>query len=451
MKRKLRSNIASNLNNYQLQLSLNTLKKDLQKKYKSGLQNKLNTSFLKDRVHQIRKKNLSKLPLLLEQLEENCTKNKIQVVWADNTQKANNIIFDLLCNNNIKKVLTAKSEICRELRLKNFLKQKENNIIEYINCDFEEYITQLRGEEPISYKIAAAHLSQNEIKKTFIKKFPKLFKNLAFKDITIDHIVKKFREICNNTLTQPKTAGITDINFAVAQNGSLVSLEDSGNIRQLGILPRIHIALMTINQVVENLEELATMINALSLNSTGKEITNYINITNTPANDYDLEGPKKVYLIILNNKRSSLLKDPLLAETLMCINCGACSIYNSSWYIGDNTHQTTIPAPIGQILTAQIDDNNKNILFIPTNNYYDDICPAKIQISKILLTLRRKNFSKTPFTEKVFWFCYGFIATTPFLFRVLKFCLRARFLFLLFPFGRTWLKYHKMAPTNHSK
>ena len=44
--------------------------------------------------------------------------------------------------------------------------------------------------------------------------------------------------------------GITGVNFAVAETGTLVLLENEGNIRMSTTLPRIHVAVMGLEKVV---------------------------------------------------------------------------------------------------------------------------------------------------------------------------------------------------------
>lgn len=57
---------------------------------------------LRDLSAAIRQRCLSKLPQLLEQLEANCTRNGIEVHWAENDKEANDIIASIAQRHNAK-------------------------------------------------------------------------------------------------------------------------------------------------------------------------------------------------------------------------------------------------------------------------------------------------------------------------------------------------------------
>ena len=54
------------------------------------------TERLRSLGQSLKRRVLSRLPELLEQLEENCTRNGIQVHWAETTAVANRIVLDIV-------------------------------------------------------------------------------------------------------------------------------------------------------------------------------------------------------------------------------------------------------------------------------------------------------------------------------------------------------------------
>ncbi len=69
--------------------------------------------------------------------------------------------------------------------------------------------------------------------------------------------------------------GISGVNFAVAETGTLVLVENEGNVRMTTTLPRVHVALMGIEKVVPPLEDLAVLLPLLALSATGQKMSVY--------------------------------------------------------------------------------------------------------------------------------------------------------------------------------
>lgn len=59
----------------------------------------------------IKRRALKQLPRLLEQLEANCTRNGIQVHWAEDTAEANNIVLDILRRHDAPEIVKGKSMV----------------------------------------------------------------------------------------------------------------------------------------------------------------------------------------------------------------------------------------------------------------------------------------------------------------------------------------------------
>ena len=99
--------------------------------------------------------------------------------------------------------------------------------------------------------------------------------------------------------------GITGVNYAIAETGSVVVLPQKGVSRLVSLMPQIHIAIVKSNQVLERLEDLFLLRRIAFMR--GKDPLNYMNFITGPSRTGDIEqtiivgvhGPKEVHMLIL--------------------------------------------------------------------------------------------------------------------------------------------------------
>jgi hypothetical protein len=65
-------------------------------------------------------------PTLLEQLEANCTRNGIQVHWAEDTAEANGIVLDIMRRHDAPDIVKGKSMVSEEMHLNHFSRRKRH-------------------------------------------------------------------------------------------------------------------------------------------------------------------------------------------------------------------------------------------------------------------------------------------------------------------------------------
>ena len=189
--------------------------------------------------------------------------------------------------------------------------------------------------------------------------------------------------------------GISGVNFAVAETGTLCLVENEGNGRFCTTLPPVHVALMGIEKVVDRLEEVPPLLSLLTRSATGQPITTYFNMITSPRKEGELDGPQEVHLVLLDNGRSRMYGDELLQDTLMCIRCGAC-INHCPVYarIGGHAYRSVYSGPIGKILTPQMKGLHQAGHLASASSLCGacvEVCPVKIPITEILLKLREQK------------------------------------------------------------
>ncbi len=374
---------------------------------------------LRDLGYSIKKNALAKLPDLLEKLENNCLRNGIKVHWADTTSDANEIVLEIANSSEVKSVVKGKSMVSEEMELNQFIQMHG---IEILEADLGEYIIQLENELPSHIIMPAIHKNKDQISKIFFEKVDSTFRVNSAEEMT--KIARKIlREKFYNA-----DMGISGVNFAVAETGTICLVENEGNGRFCTTLPPIHIAVMGIEKVVDNLTDVPPLLSLLTRSATGQSITTYFNMINSPRKSFEKDGPKEVHLILLDNGRSTMFKDQLLRKTLFCIRCGACMnhcpVYSR---IGGHAYNSSYPGPIGKIFTPQINGLHESGFLADVSTLCGacvEVCPVKIPITEILLRLRKdkilnNNIQKLEgIKSRIFWKIWSIVFSSPSIYRL---------------------------------
>ncbi|ROQ24122.1 LutB/LldF family L-lactate oxidation iron-sulfur protein [Gallaecimonas pentaromativorans] len=331
----------------------------------------------------VRRRCLSQLPALLETLEQRCTANGIQVHWAETPAEANAIIRALCQREDAKLVAKGKSMVSEEIGLNKHLAGLG---IDCRETDMGEFIVQLDGDRPSHIIMPAIHKNKDEISATFEQHLPDFE---ATRDV--DQLIAAGRQALREKF-QAAEVGLTGVNFAVAETGTLCLVENEGNGRMCSTIPRVHIAVTGIEKVVEQLSDIAPLYSALTRSATGQAITTYFNMVSSPRRPGEWDGPEEVHLVLLDNGRSQAFADDELRQTLQCIRCGACMNHCPVYgRIGGHAYGTVYPGPIGKIISPHLlglDDAGE----LPTASSLcgacGEVCPVGIPIPALLQRLR---------------------------------------------------------------
>ena len=338
---------------------------------------------LRNRGMAIRANALTQLPELLEQLEQRCLENGIQVHWAETVEEGNRIVHQILQEHGVQRLVKGKSMVSEEMGLNPYLEARG---IECLESDLGEFIIQLAGETPSHIVMPALHKSKQEIAELFNEKFP----DIPYTD-DVDELTAAARAILREKFLQAE-AGISGVNFLVAETGTLCLVENEGNGRMSTTVPPLHIAVTGIEKVVEKLADVPPLLSLLPRSATGQRITTYFNMINGPRRAGELDGPQAVHLVLLDNGRSGIYADPELQATLRCIRCGAC-INHCPVYtrLGGHAYGTVYPGPIGSILEPQkagLETLGELAEASTLCGACGEVCPVRIPIPRLLNRLR---------------------------------------------------------------
>lgn len=377
---------------------------------------------LRDVGEDIRRRCLGLLPYLLEQLEENCERNGIQVHWAETTDEANAIVLEILQKRGAKRLVKGKSMVSEEMGLNHFL---EGHGIECVESDLGEYIVQLAEETPSHIIMPAIHQNKSQIAKLFREKIKG-----AKKTEEVDELTAMAREALRRKFFEAD-AGLSGVNMAVAESGALVLVENEGNGRMSTTVPPLHIAVTGIDKVVQRLEEVPPLLSLLTRSATGQPITTYVNVISSPRKPGEKDGPEEVHLVLLDNGRTGVYwggHGPNQRRTaLQCIRCGACMNHCPVYTrVGGHAYGTVYPGPIGKVLSPQL-ECGPDAAELPGASTLcgacAEICPVKIPLPDLLVDLRKdaaagtgaipENLKKPSLGESLAWRAWSWAASHP--------------------------------------
>ncbi|RYZ48623.1 MAG: iron-sulfur cluster-binding protein, partial [Sphingobacteriales bacterium] len=334
----------------------------------------------------------------LELFEKNFTERGGKVIWAENTEDALQAILAICKDKNARTIVKSKSMVTEELHLNAFLEQHE---IESVETDLGEYIQQLDGEPPYHIVTPAMHKSKEDIAQLFHEKLG-VPAGLTPTELTLvarDRLRKKYTEA---------EIGITGGNFLIADTGAVCITENEGNGRLTTAFPNTHIAIVGIEKILPTLNDLALFWPLLSTYGTGQTLTVYNSIFTGPRQTGETDGPREMYVILLDNGRTNLLRKEV-RESMYCIRCGsclnACPVYKN---IGGHAYGTTYSGPIGSVISPHLNgmDEAGHLSFASSLcGNCTEVCPVKINIHEMLLENRHIYVEEkySGMSEKIAW------------------------------------------------
>ncbi|WP_458454297.1 LUD domain-containing protein [Methanobrevibacter sp.] len=279
------------------------------------------TKRLKKRVREIKRDSIENNDFYLNQAVESLRGNDIEVIMAETSDDALNIIDDLLEEYGARVVAKAKSNTLGEINLKAHL---ADDGIDVVETDLGDRILQLKKGEnkPVHPTGPASHLNVSDIAAIV---------NEAL-DVNVSEIPREIMEaVREDVINRLKDAnvGISGANVIAAEEGSCVMVHNEGNISIVS-LKDLHIIVAGIDKIVPTLEDAISLVKLETIFATGKYVTSYMNVVSGPSKTADIEkkliknmyGAEKVVVILLDNGRSQAID-----ECMYCIGCGNCIVH----------------------------------------------------------------------------------------------------------------------------
>ncbi|MGE3842518.1 MAG: LutB/LldF family L-lactate oxidation iron-sulfur protein [Vicinamibacterales bacterium] len=368
---------------------------------------------LRDRARAIRAHALSRLDQLLARLADQVEARGGHVCWAPDAETARRYILELARAKHVRRIVKSKSMASEEIHLNEALEADGLTVVE---TDLGEYIIQLAGETPSHLIAPAIHKTREQVSALFERHL----------GIPPTDDVRDLTRAARAALRQEflrADLGISGVNFGIANEGAVALVTTEGNGRLTTTLPRIHVAVMGIERIVESFEDLGVLLQVLARSATGQKLSAYTSIISGPARPGEADGPEEFHLVLLDNGRSRMLADDF-AEALLCIRCGAClnacPVYQS---IGGHAYGGVYSGPIGAVLTPLLDPGREDVFNLAHASSLcgacEQACPVRIPIPDLLLRLRARGLEQHPsgYTRRAALRAWAFIMAHPLAYR----------------------------------
>ncbi|BCX79431.1 LutB/LldF family L-lactate oxidation iron-sulfur protein [Campylobacter sp. 19-13652] len=337
----------------------------------------------RDSAKHAKNNSLYRLDERLLKFEENATKNGWKVHWANTGEDVCEIVYKLMKEKNVDKVIKQKTMASEEVGLNHYLEHKGLKALE---TDLGEVIIQLVDEKPVHIVVPAIHKNRYQVGEIFHNKLGAPLENEPEKlnAIARDYMREHFKT---------GSMGICGANFAIAEEGAIWLVENEGNGRMSTTMPDTLVSICGIEKIVDTVEDASTLVGLLTPSATGQFIANYNNIIAGPRREGELDGPTECHIILFDNHRTNMLAHEDYYEALRCIRCGACMnfcpVYDK---ISGHSYQSVYPGPIGEVISPQIfgmDVNGDVVTLCSLCGRCSEVCPVEIPLADLIRKLRR--------------------------------------------------------------
>ncbi len=346
-----------------------------------GKQQFANLEVARMRAKNVKWKTIENLDKYLEQFEKNFTANGGKLIWAETAEEALQAILQICREKNTTQVVKAKSMVTEEIHLNDFLQQ---NGIDSVETDLGEYIQQLDNEPPYHIVTPAMHKSKEDVARVFHEKLG------TDPNLTPPEITRIARRNLREKFVTAQV-GVSGGNFLLADVGAVCVTENEGNGRLCTTFPKTQIAIVGIEKLLPSINDLQLFWPLLATYGTGQQVTVYNSIFSGPRKAGETDGPEEMYVILLDNGRTNLLRKEV-RESMYCIRCGsclnACPVYKN---IGGHAYGATYSGPIGSVITPHLNgmEEYKHMSYASSLcGNCTEVCPLKINIHEMLLENR---------------------------------------------------------------
>ena len=323
------------------------------------------------------------LDRVAEQFQLNAEALGAKVYRTQSPQEVREYILKVARDNGVRSVVKSKSMATEEIHLNGYLIDNGMSVAE---TDLGEWIIQLAGQTPSHMVMPAIHMTREEVAELFSKEVKQRLSS------DIPRLVKVAREELRPKFLEADL-GISGGNIAVAETGSIVLVTNEGNARLVTTLPRVHIALVGVEKLVERFDSVVPILDALPRSATGQLLTSYVSIISGPTLNDD-GSKKELHIILMDNRRTEMARDPKFKQALQCIRCGSClNVCPIFRLVGGHVFGGIYTGGIGTILTAWFDQLQKSEeiqgLCIQCGNC-KEVCPGKLDIPEMIMEIRRR-------------------------------------------------------------
>ena len=354
-------------------------------------------------AQQIKSYTIANLDKLLVEFERNIAARGATVLWASDAAEANGHVLRIAREHNVQSAVKSKSMLSEELELNHVL---EAAGIRAVETDLGEYIVQLAQERPVHIVTPAIHMSAADVGRLFAEKLGE--------PMTVEH--QKLTDIARRHLrgVSPGGHGNLGLQFCGGRHGHVRGDRKRGERGPVDGDPA------GTRRLDRHREDAAAAGRSALVSQPTAPQRHRSKAHHVHALDPRVTPGKKLYVILLDNGRTNVLRDRAAWSALHCVRCGAClnacPVYRR---VGGWAYGWVYPGPIGSILTPHLVGLKKagELPFASSLcGACGEICPVKIDIPHQLVHLRHRavnepspmNSASERFTWAIWaWFMGG--------------------------------------------
>jgi len=339
---------------------------------------------------------LRRLPEVLSRLADQVQARGGSVCWASTAAEANAYVTAVAARIGARHVVKSKSMASEEIDLNGALEAAGCEVTE---TDLGEWIIQLARETPSHIIVPAIHRDRGQI--------AEVLSRVAGGELA--DVPEELAAFARQRLREKFLAadlGVSGVNFGIAETGTCVLVTNEGNGRLVTALPRVHVALMGMERVLDDWDQLDLFLALLPRAATGQALTTYTSFITGPRGAGEVDGPDEFHLVILDNGRSEVLGSEF-SEMLACIRCGAClnvcPVYRQ---VGGHAYGWVYSGPMGAVLTPLLLDTREAEELSQASTLCGacwQVCPVGIPLQDLLLGLRRRAADHSGRMERAGW------------------------------------------------
>ncbi len=336
----------------------------------------------RSRAKFLRAEAIENLDTLLVDFEKKITQRGAKVHWAEQAQEAQHIIRNILHQQNNTQVIAHRAPILQEV---DFEKAIQNQDIDLVYTDIHAQISRYLPENK--------QMNTQEVSVSSLKDIAEAIEQKDNQKIGVD-AKEIFDYLQEKNLHQIKhqALGILGADFMVADTGSLCFSDNQTNIQTILGQASRHIVVVSLSQIVAKLEDLELLLSLKDGYQTGNIFSAQSFLLNAPLNQSEIQQYKNLDVIILDNGRSELYKDPMLRQALRCIHCQACAFTCPVvTQLPPNT-KNFYPGVIGLVLESKTHINDNQLLTESTLcGACAEACPIEIPLHHMVRKLREEK------------------------------------------------------------
>lgn len=333
---------------------------------------------MRELASKIKMHTLANLDSYLKEFAANAEANDIHVHWARDAKEHNEIILDIFRSHGVKTVTKGKSMTMDECGMREYMQEHGIDIYE---ADLGERIQQLDDQRPSHIVMPAIHKLRSDVAQLFARTLG------SDPDIDDPHYLNSVMRGDMRPRYVKADAGMTGVNFGIAETGGIVVCTNEGNADISATLPPLYVATMGMEKVIPRQSDLPLFIRLLSRSALGLDMTQYTS---------HFHGPRKgqeMHLVILDNGRRKRLESPDYWQVLKCIRCGACMntcpVFRRTSGI---SYDATYMGPIGIVLEPSYDlYKYARLPYSCTHcGSCGNVCPVKVPIPHLVFYWRNE-------------------------------------------------------------